>query len=202
MHGVKSVDIKVIVRAKSRPAKGKASSSTVNLQFAWTDRDFYSHVEGVQGDITVVGNSSGGYVYTPRNKTATKVDGHQAGYLALQLQRQLSRLLGTGPLKWNYEGIKTQGGHSVDVVSCEPIRNGAQSLSESISLDRTTHLPRRVVMHATTPEGSGDSQADFTAFDLNPKLPASLFRFTPPRGTRITIPKAPPAGGVPMPKSK
>jgi len=197
MRGVKGVDIRVDVKANTRPAKGKAVVTTVNMRIAWVGRDFFSHVEGAQGDVMIVGNGSGAYIYTPRVKKALKLDGRQALYVSLEVRQQLTRLLGSGPLVWNYGGVQKLGTHSVDVINSAPMHSGAQSLAESVYLDRTTHLPRRVVMHIVSPSGSADSQIDFTAFDLNPKLPANTFRFSPPPGTHIETPPSPPAAAAP-----
>lgn len=186
LESARTVQIRGHIHITGRTNKGERETHDATMLTAWTPERFMQHSTGPAGDRLVVGTGQQVYLYDPRANQCVEMGGGQSIYGRNVIKLQLAQLLGAGPHSWTYQGIHPVDGHPTDLV----VTRG-DTWSNSLYLDRSTHLPRRAYTSGTTPAGTGSRDAIFTQFDVNGKVPAALFQFTPPRGCKIVVPKTP-----------
>ncbi|MCA1596162.1 MAG: DUF2092 domain-containing protein [Chloroflexi bacterium] len=171
------------------PKNAKTQHRDMTIEVAWTGpAHYYSRSSGVAGTVTLVNTGSNLYEYVPARKMVLKAPYSQAARGFQLLEMQVTRLLPLPLPHWDHVGTRSVGGHPCDLLVAH--YQGAQ---ETLYLDRTTHMPRRVIVTNSVPAGVMSFDATFSSFEVNRPVPASLFRFTPPPGVKVTtMPSGPP----------
>jgi len=127
------------------------------------------------------------WVYEPEDSQAFKQD-----LKGSNLSAAVTFLAGQGKLAAEFDFEATDaaklGGAADYAVKLVPKRPSAQFKSIVLVLDPATFQVKQSVV--ATPDG-GQSQVWFTGLEVNKKIPDTVFKFTPPPGTRVIVPPSP-----------
>lgn len=187
MAALQTAHIQVVIHTVAHPTTGKSQDTTGALEIAWEpEKKFRTSADGVAGKSIIVGTGDSLYVYNAKANEYLKKDNYPVEAGQELVRNQLAVLLGPGAPTWIYQGI-----HEVDHHKCDEISTENFNPSQTIYLDSTTHLPRRVIVSGSSPAGSGTQDTTFTKFASQGPLPDSLFEFTPPHGAKAVVPETP-----------
>ncbi|HET6387677.1 MAG TPA: DUF2092 domain-containing protein [Armatimonadota bacterium] len=188
LSGAHTLHVKGHATVTTKATKGPSKTQTAAFEMALGPGGrFMSRNNGKAGEQLLVSTGSAIYIYRPAAKQVVKLPASDAAQGASSVYGQLMLLMGVGPRTWTYKGV-----HTVNNRPCDEVTAELPGHTSTIYLDRATHLPRRVVLTGKQTTGSGGLTADFDLFQMNGAVPASLFKFTPPRGVKVIVPPARP----------
>ena len=109
----------------------------------------------------------------------------------LDIHVPMQDFLGSNPyrnFRANSDTITHEGVDKIGGVACDHLKGTRAELEWHLWIAQSDNLPRRATITVKEFSGKDHWKADFKKWNLNPKLPAGTFEFTPPKGaTEIDI---------------
>ena len=173
--------VTVSLSIKVRQATNTTSSSDLDVAWAPGNRFRLSLTgAGPGGGTLVVGTGSAVFFYNANSHRCTQMPAADAPSVQQALRARVAMLPPGSPAAWNYAGRR-----SIDGRSCDYIVSSGGPGTGFLYLDHSSHLPHLADITRITPRGSMETVAHFRR--ILPSAPASLFRFSPPAGSKPEI---------------